>query len=133
MTRGVRPARSRQACAEQILPDCRGRGGQGRVRRLQLSDSRPRIWRVPSRTVALKLSNRPSTRFPVRDRQRRLRHQRGTTSHEMEWHMKRLCHRCGVVSDWLDPSRSRAIRPEPDWTWVLLWRENQRHRPPSKG
>ena len=51
---------------------------------------------------------------------------------EMEWHMKRLCQRCGVISDRLAPNASCTLRPEPDWKWVLLWRNNQRHRPPSK-
>jgi len=48
----------------------------------------------------------------------------------MEWHMKRLCQRCGVLSDRLIPSLT--LRPEPDFQWMLLWRDNQRHRPPSK-
>jgi hypothetical protein len=51
--------------------------------------------------------------------------------HEMEWHMKRLCHRCGVRIDRIDANTSRPLRPERDWIWMLLWRENQRHRPPS--
>jgi len=51
---------------------------------------------------------------------------------EMEWHMKRLCQRCGVSSSWLIYATSLTLRPEPDWKWVLLWRDNQRHRPPSK-
>ena len=51
--------------------------------------------------------------------------------HEMEWHMKRLCQRCGVSSSWLTNAMSLTLRPEPDWKWVLLWRDNQRHRPPS--
>jgi hypothetical protein len=50
---------------------------------------------------------------------------------EMEWHMKRLCQRCGVFSDPLAPA-SLTLDPEPDFKWVLLWRDNQRHRPPSK-
>jgi len=50
----------------------------------------------------------------------------------MEWHMKRLCHRCGVSASSLSPMASLTLRPEPDFKWVLLWRDNQRHRPPSK-
>jgi hypothetical protein len=51
---------------------------------------------------------------------------------EMEWHMKRLCQRCGVISYLLAPNASPTLRPELDWKMVLLWRKNQRHRPPSK-
>jgi hypothetical protein len=51
---------------------------------------------------------------------------------EMEWHMKRLCQRCGVIPDRLVSDAGRTLRPEPDRKWVLLWRDNQRHRPPSK-
>jgi hypothetical protein len=51
---------------------------------------------------------------------------------EMEWHMKRLYHRCGVSSSSLSQTASLTLRPEPDFKWVLLWRDNQRHRPPSK-
>ena len=51
---------------------------------------------------------------------------------EMEWHMKRLCQRCGVISDLPASNASRTLRPELDWKMVLLWRSNQRHRPPSK-
>ena len=51
---------------------------------------------------------------------------------EMEWHMKRLCQRCGVISDRLAPNASSTLRSEPNWKWVLLWRNNQRHRPPSR-
>jgi hypothetical protein len=47
--------------------------------------------------------------------------------------MKRLCHRCGVSSSRLDPLASLTLQPEPHFLWVLLWRNNQRHRPPSKG
>jgi len=50
----------------------------------------------------------------------------------MEWHMKRLCHRCGLDSSRRSSDTSSSHRPEPDWKWVLLWRNNQRHRPPSK-
>ena len=48
---------------------------------------------------------------------------------EMEWHMKRLCHRCGVSPSLLSPKASLTLQPEPDFKWVLLWRDNQRHRP----
>jgi hypothetical protein len=51
---------------------------------------------------------------------------------EMEWHMKRLYHRCGVPLSLLSQRASLTLRPEPDFKWVLLWRDNQRHRPPSK-
>ena len=56
---------------------------------------------------------------------------RGTTQ-EMEWHMKRPCQRCSVISDRLELSASHTLQPEPNWQWKLLWRERQRHRPPSK-
>ncbi len=46
--------------------------------------------------------------------------------------MKRLCHRCGVSPSSLSPKASLTLQPEPDFKWVLLWRDNQRHRPPSK-
>jgi hypothetical protein len=46
--------------------------------------------------------------------------------------MKRLCHRCGVFPDLLSLDASLTLQPEPDFKWVLLWRDNQRHRPPSK-
>ena len=46
--------------------------------------------------------------------------------------MKRLYHRCGVSLSSLSPKASLTLRPEPDFKWVLLWRDNQRHRPPSK-
>jgi hypothetical protein len=50
---------------------------------------------------------------------------------EMEWHMKRLYQRSGFRSgETYDPRCELKIQP--DWKWVLLWRENQRHRPPSK-
>ena len=50
---------------------------------------------------------------------------------EMEWHMKRLYQRCGFSYDVCDNGRT-GLKLQPDWKWVLLWRENQRHRPPSK-
>jgi hypothetical protein len=50
----------------------------------------------------------------------------------MEWHMKRLYHRSSVSSRLLSPKASITLQPNPDFRWVLLWRNNQRHRPPSK-
>jgi hypothetical protein len=50
---------------------------------------------------------------------------------EMEWHMKRLYQRSGEFPVGPEPSRA-ALKGQQDWKWVLLWRENQRHRPPSK-
>src|SRR5262245_9792073 len=50
----------------------------------------------------------------------------------MEWHMKRLYHRSSVSSGLLSPKASLTLQPNPDFRWVLLWRNNQRHRPPSK-
>ncbi len=50
----------------------------------------------------------------------------------MEWHMKRLYHRSSVSSRSLSPKASITLQPDPDFKWVLLWRNNQRHRPPSK-
>jgi len=50
----------------------------------------------------------------------------------MEWHMKRLYHRSSVFPRSLSPKASITLQPDPDFKWVLLWRDNQRHRPPSK-
>jgi hypothetical protein len=50
----------------------------------------------------------------------------------MEWHMKRLYHRSSVSLRSLSPKASITLQPDPDFKWVLLWRDNQRHRPPSK-
>jgi hypothetical protein len=50
---------------------------------------------------------------------------------EMEWHMKRLYQRFGV-SDAASDEPCTGLKLQSDWKWVLLWRENQRHRPPSK-
>src|SRR5262245_58465050 len=50
----------------------------------------------------------------------------------MEWHMKRLYHRSSVSSRSLSPKASITLQPNPDAKWVLLWRNHQRHRPPSK-
>ena len=131
-----------EACAKQALQNCRERGGQGWGRRQQHSDSRRRD------TVAAPIPNRCTKRAKpppnLRAWDRSVRGPQALASSggsrevgaarplEMEWHMKRLCQRCGV-----DPERlaraSLTPRPEPDWKWVLLWRDNQRHRPPSKG
>jgi hypothetical protein len=51
---------------------------------------------------------------------------------QMEWHMKRLCQRCRVSPSSLDLAANLTLQPEPDLKWVLLWRDNQWHRPPSK-
>ena len=99
----------------------------------------PRTSRPPSRTAAPEPSKavagaRPGPDGPGLQVFRDGAAVRSGTARplEMEWHMKRLCHRCGVFPSRLVPDASRTLRPEPDWKWVLLWRDNQRHRPPSK-
>ncbi len=49
---------------------------------------------------------------------------------EMEWHMKRPYHSC--MHPELSEAEGFALQPDLCKKWVLLWRENQRHRPPSK-
>jgi len=98
----------------------------------------PRIAAAPSRTAVLQpvkaaayacWASSPGARASM---PRRLITEPRSMTLEMEWHMKRLCQRCGVIPDRLVTDASRTLRPEPDWKWVLLWRDNQRHRPPSK-
>ena len=48
---------------------------------------------------------------------------------EMEWHMKRLCQRCRVSGTSLDPTL--ILDPDPGRV-LLLWRDTQWRRPPSK-
>jgi hypothetical protein len=45
--------------------------------------------------------------------------------------MKRL-YQCGFSPSLLSPKATITLRLEPDFKWVLLWRDNQRHRPPSR-